>query len=353
MLTPAEFDALLQRYLDGQSRPGEQRLVEEWSQQLGRAGHQPLPPHQREAVRQAMWQRLAALTTDAAEAQAPAAVVRPLWPVAAWHRPALRWAAAALLTLGAGGLSWWLPRHQPAGTAATPPATPRWEQHTNAGPRPTALRLADGSQVRLSAGSSLRYRPGLAGRRREVYLVGQARFQVTKDPAHPFLVYTDKLVTTVLGTTFLVTAYAGREAQVAVLEGRVAVQRREGANLAATPARPAAAGLLLLPNQQATYSAATHALAKNLVPAPALLTAAALDFHNRPVAEVLGALEHAYGVRIRFDPARLRGCTITISFEDEPLFEQLDTLCKALDASYKLADNAEIVFESRGCKTSS
>lgn len=350
MLTQTEFDAMLRRYLDGQSRPGEQRLVEKWSAQLGRAGQQPLPPHLREAVRQAMWQRLAVLTAGP-DAAAPAAVVRPLWPAAVWRGPALRWAAAALLTLGAGALSWWLPRQQPASPTAQ--AAPRWEQHTNNGPQPTALRLADGSRVRLFPRSSLRYRPGLAGRRREVYLVGKAYFQVTKDPAHPFLVYTDKLLTTVLGTAFLVTAYTGQEPSVAVHEGRVAVQRRQGAELAATPAHPAAAGLLLLPNQQATYSASARTLAKNLVPEPALLTTELLDFHDRPVAEVLAALEHAYGVRIHFDPAALRYCTITISFEDEPLFEQLATLCKALDASYKLTDNAEVIFQSPGCKASS
>lgn len=348
MLTPAEFDAMLQRYLAGESRPDERHLVEQWSAQLGRAGHQPLPSYLREEVRQAIWQRVAALTAEP-KMITPAAVARPLWP-AARRGPALRWAAAALLTLGAGALSWWLPRQQPATTALV---APRWERHTNAGAQPTALRLADGSQVRLSPHSSLRYLTGLAGRRREVYLEGQAYFKVAKDPAHPFLVYTDKLITTVLGTAFLVTAYAGQEARVAVSEGRVAVQRRQGADLAATPTHPAAAGLLLLPNQQATYLATTHALAKNLVPEPALLRAEPLDFHNRPVAEVLTALERAYGARIRYDPAALRDCTITISFEDEPLFEQLDTLCKALDASYKLAENAEIVFESRGCKASS
>ena len=46
----------------------------------------------------------------------------------------------------------------------------------------------------------------------------------------------------------------------------------------------------------------------------------------------------------------LTNCTITISLEDESLFEQLDTLCKVLDASYKMANNAQIIFESAGCK---
>ena len=346
MMTQAEFDTMLQRYLDGETCPGEQHLVEQWSEQLGRAGHQPLPPQQCEAVRTAMWQQIAARTAEPA-----APVVRPMWPASVWRGPALRWAAAAVLTLGAGSLSWWLPRHQLAGTAQTAPS--QWVQRTNTGAQPTALRLADGSQVHLYPHSSLRYRAGLAGRRREVYLAGQACFQVTKDPAHPFLVYTDKLVTTVLGTSFMVTAYAHQANSVAVREGRVAVQPRQDADLTATPTHPAAAGLLLLPNQQVTSSATTRKLAKKLVAAPVLLTKEPLDFRNRPVAEVLAALERAYGVRIVYDPAKLRDCTVTISFDDESLFEQLDTLCAALDASYKLADDTRILFESHGCKASS
>ncbi|RYY09238.1 MAG: DUF4974 domain-containing protein, partial [Cytophagaceae bacterium] len=94
----------------------------------------------------------------------------------------------------------------------------------------------------------------------------------------------------------------------------------------------------------------THYLTKALVEKPALLTPQPLAFKNRPVAEVLTALEKAYGVNIVYDPAKLTGCTITITFEDDSLFEQLDTLCKALDAKYEMANNAQIIFDSNGCK---
>ncbi|RYY13111.1 MAG: DUF4974 domain-containing protein, partial [Cytophagaceae bacterium] len=251
-----------------------------------------------------------------------------------------RWAAAAALTLGAGA-GWW--QHQ-AARAAT------WVRHTNTTRHPQNLQLADGSHVTLGAGSTLRYPTCLAGTRREVYLTGEAFFKVTKNPARPFLVYTDKLITTVLGTSFVVKGYAGQPGSVAVCEGRVAVQPRQGAELSATPNQPAAAGVLLLPNQQATYSATTHHLAKALVEKPAILTPQPLAFKNRPVAEVLTALEKAYGVNIVYDPLKLSSCTITIVFDDDSLFEQLNTLCKALDAKYSMANNAQIIFSSNGCE---
>lgn len=341
MITQAEFDALLQRYLAGHSQPGERQLVEQWSEQLGREENLLLHPHLQAEVKAAMWQRIVQLTAEPAVVL-PLRLQRP----ALWREPALRWAAAAMLGLGVGA-AWWLPQHQLAAVATT-----SWVQRTNTTPRQQPLVLADGSHVTLATGSTIRYLADLAGPRREVYLTGQACFKVAKNPARPFLVYTDKLVTTVLGTTFLVKAYAGQPAVVAVREGRVAVQPRQGAELSATPAQPAAAGVLLLPNQQATYSATTHHLAKALVDKPVILTRQPLAFKNRPVAEVLTALEKAYGVNIVYDPVKLSTCTITVSFEDESLFEQLDTLCKVLNASYKMANNAQIMFESNGCQAS-
>ncbi|MDJ0365711.1 FecR domain-containing protein [Hymenobacter sp. H14-R3] len=340
MISQAEFDDLLQRYLSGRSPASEQRLVEQWSRQLGQDENLLLQPELQEQVRAAMWQRIEQLTQDPAAAMPIPPVQLLMRPPALWQRPVLRWAAVALLGLGVG---WWLPRHQPTTQTA------HWVQRTNINQPAQQLALADGSFVTLYPGSTLRYEDGLLGARREVYLQGKACFKVAKNPARPFLVFTDKLVTTVLGTTFLVTAYAGTEAKVAVREGRVAVQPRTGAVLTATPAQPAAHSVLLLPNQQAMYSSANKALTKMLVEQPVLLAPQTLTFKNRPVAEVLAALEKAYGVNIVYDPAKLRECTITIDFDKEPLFEQLDALCKALDGSYKKANNAQIMFESPGC----
>jgi len=245
------------------------------------------------------------------------------------------------------GLGWWLWQRNRQTPAL---ASVKWVQQVNKLQYEQDITLQDGSHVLLYPGSRLQYKEGLAGARREVYLTGQAFFNVTKNPARPFLVYTEKVVTTVLGTSFLVTAYANKEAKVAVREGRVAVQPRKGAQLDITPAQPTFHGLVLLPNQQAVYSTESEQMEKELVAKPAALAPQPLDFKKRPVAEVLAALEKVYGVNIVYDPVKLRNCTITIAFDNEPLFEQLDILCKALNASYKRADDAQIIFESTGCR---
>lgn len=340
-MTESDFQALLQRYLDGHCSPREQALVERWYNRLDEADGPVLHGAPQAAIEDAIWQRLAPRRRSPA---AGAKVVR--YPATFWQSPRLRWAAALLvLALGTGywGPTAWHVENRPV-------AADGWTQHTNATAQPQLLQLPDGSRVTLHPGSSLRYTAAFAGPKREVYLTGEAFFNVTKNPSRPFLVLTNQVVTTVLGTSFRVIAYAGApKASVAVREGRVAVQARAGANLNATPAHPAA-GVLLLPNQQVVYSVAARQLKKELVDKPVLLAPQVFEFEERPVTEVLTALEKAYGVEIFYDRAKLAGCTVSITFYDEPLFEKLGLLCKSLGAYYSLSD-AQIIFHSKGCQT--
>jgi hypothetical protein len=107
--------------------------------------------------------------------------------------------------------------------------------------------------------------------------------------------------------------------------------------------------VLLLPNQQVVYSASSPRLNKELVDKPVVLAPQSFEFEERPVAEVLEALEKAYGVDIVHDKEKLAGCTVSITFYDEPLFEKLGLLCKSLDAYYSLSD-AQIILHSKGCR---
>lgn len=70
------------------------------------------------------------------------------------------------------------------------------------------LTLSDGTQVHLNAGSSLKYPTSfIEGMKREVYLQGEAYFDVTADKNHPFIVSTGEVDTRVLGTSFNVSYY--------------------------------------------------------------------------------------------------------------------------------------------------
>ncbi|UOR06601.1 FecR domain-containing protein [Hymenobacter aerilatus] len=347
-VTEAEFQLLLQRYLDGHCTPQERAVVERWYDRLDEMEGLQLPGQNQEAVEDAIWNRLATQNIPVA---ADTKVVQH--PATWWQTPTLRVAAALVLMAVVLGLLW--PTVRRTWTPAPPIATTianGWTQQINTAQCPYGLRLPDGSRVTLHPGSSLRYPTALAGPRREVHLVGEAYFQVSKNPNRPFLVLTNQVVTTVLGTSFRVKAYRNAaHASVAVREGKVSVQTSANADLSATPKHPAATGVLLLPNQQAVYSANEPQLKKELVPQPAVLAPQPFEFEERPVAEVLTALEKAYGVDIMYDRATLAHCTVSITFYDEPLFEKLNLLCKSLGASYTLSTDAQILLHSKGCQT--
>ena len=87
----------------------------------------------------------------------------------------------------------------------------------------TPLTLSDGTEVLLSANSRLTYQKEFSNDKREVTLVGEARFSVAKDASRPFIVSTEQLRTQVLGTVFDVKAYPSTTPDVTLYEGRVEV----------------------------------------------------------------------------------------------------------------------------------
>lgn len=87
--------------------------------------------------------------------------------------------------------------------------------------------LSDGTHVWLNAGSCLTYPSVFTGTTRTIQLQGEAYFEVTKDEAHPFIVESGALRTTVLGTSFNVRFYEQEEPHVTLAEGSVNVAHRK------------------------------------------------------------------------------------------------------------------------------
>ena len=80
------------------------------------------------------------------------------------------------------------------------------------------LELADGTKVWLNAATELRFPVNFTGDMREVYLKGEAYFQVKRDEKHPFIVHTSMGAVEVLGTSFNVRDYGDEREVVTTLE---------------------------------------------------------------------------------------------------------------------------------------
>lgn len=87
--------------------------------------------------------------------------------------------------------------------------------------------LPDSTRIYLNAGTVLRYPNRFVGKKREVFLSGEAYFDVHHDEAHPFVVTTERVAVQVLGTSFNVNAYPGwREVKTTLVEGKVSVSMK-------------------------------------------------------------------------------------------------------------------------------
>ncbi|WP_126972733.1 FecR family protein [Gynurincola endophyticus] len=101
--------------------------------------------------------------------------------------------------------------------------TIQFTEYINEGKQRLKVKLEDGSVVTLGRKSKLRYPQGFDKDKRDVYLEGEAFFEVEKDKTRPFTVITDDIHTRVLGTSFKVSSYPNRDIEVAVVTGKVSV----------------------------------------------------------------------------------------------------------------------------------
>ena len=270
------------------------------------------------------------------------------------------WVAAASLIGILIGLGWWLTQGTPAMPgvltyddlveSSVVPLT----EYSNTHPKPETLVLSDGSTIVLQPGSKVSYQKEFTGDRREVYLSGEGLFDVTKNPAKPFFVYANTVVTKVLGTSFTVKANPGDEqVQVEVLTGRVSVFKNPlQPSSDQTQPSPIENEIILKPNQKLTFLAKENQFARSLVEIPQLLSLAAekptSTFKGTPIRDVFEELEKAYGIELIFDEEIMQNCYLTGSFTDETLFEKLDLITRTLNASYEQIDG-QILIKSRGC----
>lgn len=100
------------------------------------------------------------------------------------------------------------------------------EYHTLSVPRAGEyiMVLPDGSRVWLNSETEMRYPVTFAAGKREVFLTGEAYFDVAKDKTRPFIVITPHTRTTALGTSFNVMAYQGEtNTEITLVTGEVSV----------------------------------------------------------------------------------------------------------------------------------
>ena len=172
--------------------------------------------------------------------------------------------------------------------------------------------LPDQSVVWVNAGSSLRYNEEFSEKMREVYLKGEAYFEVMPDSLRPFIVKSDQMDVKVLGTTFNVSAYEEDEfVDVVLLTGKVDV-------LLSGPVSGRSV-YRLLPDEMLRYDKSTETLKKTKVDAANFCAwiNGDLKFTKVPFSQLVHELERKYNIRLicksRFLPDEIFSGSFTSS----------------------------------------
>lgn len=158
-----------------------------------------------------------------------------------------------------------------------------------------SLKLSDGTKVWINAGSRMIYPPAFSGKSREVYVQGEAYFEVTKDKSRPFYVKTDKFRLEVLGTKFCVLADGKEDLFTALLlEGKVTLSSDQtrfakGQEVDLTPGH-----LALLSEDGRSFKIAPVEYPENYI----AWKNGYLIFNDEPLSELLQRVSRYYNIVI-------------------------------------------------------
>ncbi len=215
-----------------------------------------------------------------------------------------------------------------------------------------SVLLEDGSRIVLAPDSELSYPGSFDSLSREVYLKGEAFFEIARDTKRPFRVVAPDLVAEVLGTSFTVSSFeSSPEASVSVKTGKVSVITSTRKEEKKEPVSGEKNGMILNPNQEAIYNRTEAKLVKKLAPNPEIVITippSSLVFDAAPVVEVLNTISEQYGISIVYNEEILINCLMTGDLTDNSLYEQLELICRLAHARYDIVEG-QIIIHSSGC----
>ncbi|CAI8172567.1 MAG: Uncharacterised protein [Polaribacter sp. SA4-10] len=201
------------------------------------------------------------------------------------------------------------------------------------------LVFSDGSSVHLNAGTTIRFPVKfLKGQPREVFLDGEAFFDIIKDEKQAFIVQANRLRTKVYGTKFNVNSYRNNDLdQIVLQEGSVGV-KSNGQQIKTNTE------ILLKPNEIA-ISYKTDLLYKQKVDIKSHIAwvKGVFMFKNERFEDIFKKLERHYDVSIQINQPALNDSRYTGTFDIETIAEVLKTFSQLKGFSYEI-DNKKITI---------
>lgn len=211
--------------------------------------------------------------------------------------------------------------------------------------------LEDGTIITLAKESSIEVRRQFNTDRRELWLKGEALFDVKHDASRPFTVHTSFDEVRVLGTTFNVKAYPDDQAmETSLIKGSVQVNSRQYAGYS----------VILKPNQKLISTkvidlaadsnpkshfvvSAIKSARSDQSPAELKWVRTRLDIDNQPLSAIASKLQNWYGVEIQITDDKVKDYRYSGIFENETLMKTLEALQLSYPFTFKMEQNRILI----------
>lgn len=203
------------------------------------------------------------------------------------------------------------------------------------------LKLSDGSILHVNSNSKIEFPKKFTGSTREVFLEGQAFFEVQRDESKPFIVHTKGLLTKVLGTSFSIKEEAGGQmSQVAVLTGKVQVEKPSKLT------NDENNSLILEPMSAANFYSENNLLEKVKIDYDEVFAWKdnVIVFQNVDFKEVIKRLENWYGVQFKIKKPVNGVSDYSGRFENQTLEEVLLGISFTYDFEFEIQDSTVLIY---------
>lgn len=191
--------------------------------------------------------------------------------------------------------------------------------------------LPDGSVIFLNAGSRIKYSMEGKNGNREVFLEGEAWFDVEKNKKKPFVVHTPYYDVHVTGTRFNIKAYeADNELATTLEEGQIIIQSTEKLRLVQD--------IIVNPGEQVVLNKNSRELHIKQVNTKWFTSWKdnKLIFVNMNLKDLVVLLERKYGVDIEVKNTEILGLHFDGTIKNESIIEFLEIVQKTLPINYKI-----------------
>ncbi|TCD00295.1 DUF4974 domain-containing protein [Pedobacter frigidisoli] len=200
------------------------------------------------------------------------------------------------------------------------------------------ITLVDGTKISLGPKSSLTYPDTFSSTERGIHLVGQAYFEVSKNPHKPFTVSTAELRVKVLGTHFNVDATRNQVlTTVSLFEGKVEVN----------PTHDSEDTYTLRPGQELSLDRNNLRVFQRSLDSLNVLgwMTKTLIFRNDKLSEAASKIENMYGVKLIFSDQDTADTRIYAQFNGDALDDVLTIICASGNLRYRKQGNKIYINE--------